>query len=162
MCGCRDLGEALRRIGEGAAMIRTKGEAGTGNIVEAVRHMRAVHARDPHARRTLREDELMAEAKTLGAPLRAGAAGGAHRQAAGAQLRRRRRRDARRRRAHDAARRRGGVRGLGHLRGRARRGCPKSARDPAAGRRGAIVQAVANYNRPEILAQVSEGLPKCR
>ena len=43
MCGCRDLGEALRRIGEGAAMIRTKGEAGTGNIVEAVRHMRAVH-----------------------------------------------------------------------------------------------------------------------
>ncbi len=42
VCGCRDLGEALRRIGEGAAMIRTKGEAGTGNVVEAVRHMRAV------------------------------------------------------------------------------------------------------------------------
>ena len=45
VCGCRDLGEALRRIGEGAALMRTKGEAGTGNIVEAVRHMRAVTVR---------------------------------------------------------------------------------------------------------------------
>jgi pyridoxal 5'-phosphate synthase pdxS subunit len=67
VCGCRDLGEALRRIGEGAAMIRTKGEAGTGNIVEAVRHMRAVM--DGLRRlKGLPEDELMAEAKTLGAP----------------------------------------------------------------------------------------------
>jgi len=67
VCGCRDLGEALRRIGEGAAMIRTKGEAGTGNIVEAVRHMRAVM--DGMRRlQTLPEEELMAEAKTLGAP----------------------------------------------------------------------------------------------
>jgi pyridoxal 5'-phosphate synthase pdxS subunit len=68
VCGCRDLGEALRRIGEGAAMIRTKGEAGTGNIVEAVRHMRAVQdgIRRLHA---LPEDELVAEAKALGAPL---------------------------------------------------------------------------------------------
>ena len=49
VCGCRDLGEALRRIGEGAAMIRTKGEAGTGNVVEAVRHMRAVVGRHPKA-----------------------------------------------------------------------------------------------------------------
>jgi len=67
VCGCRDLGEALRRIGEGAAMIRTKGEAGTGNIVEAVRHMRAVMdgIRRLHS---LPEDELMAEAKALGAP----------------------------------------------------------------------------------------------
>jgi pyridoxal 5'-phosphate synthase pdxS subunit len=67
VCGCRDLGEALRRIGEGAAMIRTKGEAGTGNIVEAVRHMRAVMdgIRKLHC---LPEDELMAEAKALGAP----------------------------------------------------------------------------------------------
>jgi len=67
VCGCRDLGEALRRIGEGAAMIRTKGEAGTGNIVEAVRHMRAVMdgIRRLHG---LPEDELMAEAKALGAP----------------------------------------------------------------------------------------------
>jgi len=67
VCGCRDLGEALRRIGEGAAMIRTKGEAGTGNIVEAVRHMRAVMdgIRKLHS---LPADELMAEAKNLGAP----------------------------------------------------------------------------------------------
>ena len=68
VCGCRELGEALRRIAEGAAMIRTKGEAGTGNIVEAVRHMRAVQdgIRRLHA---LSEDELVAEAKALGAPL---------------------------------------------------------------------------------------------
>ena len=67
VCGCRDLGEALRRIGEGAAMIRTKGEAGSGNIVEAVRHMRTVIS---HMRKiqSMREDELMAEAKNLGAP----------------------------------------------------------------------------------------------
>lgn len=68
VCGCRELGEALRRIAEGAAMIRTKGEAGTGNIVEAVRHMRAVQ--DGIRRlRSLPEEELSAEAKTLGAPL---------------------------------------------------------------------------------------------
>ncbi len=67
VCGARDLGEALRRIGEGAAMIRTKGEAGTGNIVEAVRHMRTVQ--DGLRRvRSLPREELMAEAKTLGAP----------------------------------------------------------------------------------------------
>jgi pyridoxal 5'-phosphate synthase pdxS subunit len=68
VCGCRDLGEALRRVAEGAAMIRTKGEAGTGNIVEAVRHMRSVQA----AMRKLKSmspDELPAEAKSLGAPL---------------------------------------------------------------------------------------------
>jgi len=68
VCGCRDLGEALRRIAEGAAMIRTKGEAGTGNIVEAVRHMRAVQ--DEIAKlRTLPKEELVAEAKALGAPV---------------------------------------------------------------------------------------------
>ena len=67
VCGCRDLGEALRRIGEGAALLRTKGEAGTGNVVEAVRHMRAVTSA---IRRlgTLGSEELMHEAKTLGAP----------------------------------------------------------------------------------------------
>jgi pyridoxal 5'-phosphate synthase pdxS subunit len=67
VCGCRNLGEALRRIGEGAAMIRTKGEAGTGNIVEAVRHMRAVM---DGIRKLVNmpEEELMAEAKELGAP----------------------------------------------------------------------------------------------
>ncbi len=67
VCGCRDLGEALRRIGEGAAMMRTKGEAGTGNIVEAVRHMRSVMG-SIRAIQSLKEDELMAEAKRLGAP----------------------------------------------------------------------------------------------
>ena len=67
VCGARELGEALRRIGEGAAMIRTKGEAGTGNIVEAVRHMRAVW--DGIRRiQNMPDDELMSEAKSLGAP----------------------------------------------------------------------------------------------
>ena len=67
VCGCRDLGEALRRIGEGAAMIRTKGEAGTGDVVEAVRHMRSVW--DSVRRlQNLPDDELMTEAKSLGAP----------------------------------------------------------------------------------------------
>ena len=68
VCGCRDLGEALRRISEGAAMIRTKGEAGTGNIVEAVRHMRAVMD-EIRKLGSMTTDELVAEAKALGAPL---------------------------------------------------------------------------------------------
>lgn len=67
VCGCRNLGEALRRIGEGAALIRTKGEAGSGNIVEAVRHMRQVQE-DIRKLTVLREDELMAVAKNMGAP----------------------------------------------------------------------------------------------
>jgi pyridoxal 5'-phosphate synthase pdxS subunit len=67
VCGCRDLGEALRRIGEGAAMIRTKGEAGTGDVVEAVRHMRAVMSQIRRLQ-AMREEELMAEAKAMGAP----------------------------------------------------------------------------------------------
>lgn len=67
VCGCRNLGEALRRIGEGAAMIRTKGEAGTGNIVEAVRHMRAVMDGIRELVNTPQE-ELMAKAKEMGAP----------------------------------------------------------------------------------------------
>ena len=67
VCGARDLGEALRRVGEGAAMIRTKGEAGSGNIVEAVRHMRAVVSGIKRLA-TLGAEELMTEAKTLGAP----------------------------------------------------------------------------------------------
>jgi pyridoxal 5'-phosphate synthase pdxS subunit len=68
VCGARNLGEALRRIGEGAAMIRTKGEAGSGNVVEAVRHMRAIVSRMKKLT-TMRDDELMREAKELGAPL---------------------------------------------------------------------------------------------
>jgi pyridoxal 5'-phosphate synthase pdxS subunit len=67
VCGARDLGEALRRIAEGAAMIRTKGEAGTGNVVEAVRHMRLIQ-KEIKRLTTLREDELFAEAKRLQAP----------------------------------------------------------------------------------------------
>jgi pyridoxal 5'-phosphate synthase pdxS subunit len=67
VCGARDLGEALRRIGEGAALIRTKGEAGTGNIVEAVRHMRAVTS-EIRRLTMLRSDELMTASKQLAAP----------------------------------------------------------------------------------------------
>ncbi|MCH8303943.1 MAG: pyridoxal 5'-phosphate synthase lyase subunit PdxS [Candidatus Marinimicrobia bacterium] len=67
VCGCRNLGEALRRIGEGAAMIRTKGEAGSGNIVEAVRHMRSVMG-EIRTLTVMSEDEIMAESKRLSAP----------------------------------------------------------------------------------------------
>jgi pyridoxal 5'-phosphate synthase pdxS subunit len=67
VCGCRNLGEALRRIGEGAAMIRTKGEAGTGDVVHAVKHLREVH-REMKMLTQLTRDELMAAAKRLGAP----------------------------------------------------------------------------------------------
>jgi pyridoxal 5'-phosphate synthase pdxS subunit len=68
VCGARDLGEALRRISEGAAMIRTKGEAGTGNVVEAVRHVRAIISEMARLN-GMRTDELVAAAKELGAPL---------------------------------------------------------------------------------------------
>jgi len=67
VCGCRNLGEALRRIGEGAAMIRTKGEAGTGDVVEAVRHARAVLG-EIRRLQTMADEELMAYAKEIGAP----------------------------------------------------------------------------------------------
>jgi pyridoxal 5'-phosphate synthase pdxS subunit len=67
VCGCRNLGEALRRIGEGAAMIRTKGEAGTGDVVEAVRHARTVLG-EIRRLTTMADEELMAYAKTIGAP----------------------------------------------------------------------------------------------
>ncbi len=67
VCGARNLGEALRRIGEGAAMIRTKGEAGSGNIVEAVRHLRSITG-EMRLLHGLREEELMAKAKEMGAP----------------------------------------------------------------------------------------------
>jgi pyridoxal 5'-phosphate synthase pdxS subunit len=68
VCGCRELGEALRRISEGAAMIRTKGEAGTGNIVEAVRHMRSVMSGIRRIQ-SLGDEELVTEGKKLGAPV---------------------------------------------------------------------------------------------
>jgi pyridoxal 5'-phosphate synthase pdxS subunit len=146
VCGCRDLGEALRRIGEGAAMIRTKGEAGTGNIVEAVRHMRAV-IRAIRWLGSLGDDELMAESKGLAAPhelvkqvARTGklpvpnfAAGGVATPADAALMML-----------------------LGAEAVFVGSGIFKS-KDPEP-RARAIVQAVTNYNRPEILAQVSEGL----
>ncbi|EWM23152.1 ethylene-inducible protein [Nannochloropsis gaditana] len=68
VCGCRDLGEALRRVAEGAAMLRTKGEAGTGNVVEAVRHARTVQ-REIRRLKTMDEDELFVYAKDIRAPL---------------------------------------------------------------------------------------------
>jgi pyridoxal 5'-phosphate synthase pdxS subunit len=68
VCGCRDLGEALRRIGEGASLIRTKGEAGTGNIVEGVRHLRALRTQLRRLK-SLDKEQLVTEAKQLGAPL---------------------------------------------------------------------------------------------
>jgi len=68
VCGCRNLGEALRRIAEGASMIRTKGEAGTGNVVEAVRHIRTLH-REIRRLQTMDDDEVFTLAKELGAPL---------------------------------------------------------------------------------------------
>ena len=68
VCGCRNLGEALRRIGEGAVMIRSKGEAGTGNVVEAVRHMRTLNAEIRRAK-SMPEEELMSYARDLGVPM---------------------------------------------------------------------------------------------
>ena len=156
VCGCRDLGEALRRIGEGAAMIRTKGEAGTGNIVEAVRHMRAVTKSIRHLT-TLREDELMAEAKQLGAPYelvkqvaRTGklpvpnfAAGGVATPADAALMMLL---------GAEAVFVGSGIFMAGEgLSDRERREEQKR-------RAAAIVQAVANYNRPDVLLGVSENL----
>ena len=146
VCGCRDLGEALRRIGEGAAMIRTKGEAGSGNIVEAVRHMRKVIG---HIKRltTLGPEELMTEAKELGAPyelLRWVAANGklpVPNFAAGGIAT-----------PADAAL----MMQLGAETVFVGSGIFKSS-DPAA-RAKAIVQATTHYRDPDILAKVSEEL----
>ena len=146
VCGCRDLGEALRRIAEGAAMIRTKGEAGTGNIVEAVRHMRSVQSGIRKVQ-AMGQDELMAEAKALGAPLelligvhKAGklpvvnfAAGGVATPADAALM------------MHLGAE--GVFVGSGIF---------KSS-DPEA-RAKAVVKAVTHYKDPKILAEVSKGL----
>jgi pyridoxal 5'-phosphate synthase pdxS subunit len=146
VCGARDLGEALRRITEGAAMIRTKGEAGTGNIVEAVRHMRTVTDAIRKLQNML-EDEYAAEAKALGAPYelvaevaRTGrlpvvnfAAGGVATPADAALMMQ-----------------------LGADGVFVGSGIFKSA-DPAP-RARAIVKAVTHYNNPEVLADVSAGL----
>ncbi|HKQ58390.1 MAG TPA: pyridoxal 5'-phosphate synthase lyase subunit PdxS [Candidatus Eisenbacteria bacterium] len=157
VCGCRDLGEALRRIGEGAAMIRTKGEAGTGNVVEAVRHMRAVQ-KGIKKLTTLREDELMAESKSLGAPFeivrqiaRTGklpvpnfAAGGCATPADAALMMLL---------GAEAVFVGSGIFEVGLDQE------PKKAREQQLQVAQAMVKAVANYNRPELLAEVSEGLP---
>ena len=146
VCGATDLGEALRRIGEGAAMIRTKGEAGTGNVIEAVKHMRTIN--DEIARlAALPEEELMTESKNLGAPyelvrlvardkklpLVNFSAGGLATPADAAMMMQ-----------------------LGADGVFVGSGIFKSE-DPAK-RAHAIVQAVTHYNDPDIIAKVSKGL----
>lgn len=146
VCGCRNLGEALRRIAEGAAMIRTKGEAGTGDVVEAVRHARSVIG---EIRRVtgMREDELAAFAKEIGAPLSLVAetaqmgrmpvvnfaAGGVATPADAALMMQL------------------GVDGVFVGSGIFKSGNPSQ-------RAKAIVKAVTHYNDPKILAEVSKGL----
>jgi pyridoxal 5'-phosphate synthase pdxS subunit len=146
VCGCRDLGEALRRIAEGAAMIRTKGEAGTGNIVEAVRHMRAVMDGIRHLV-GMPEEELVAEAKNLGAPLELVmevhrsaklpvvnfAAGGVATPADAALMMQL------------------GAEGVFVGSGIFKSSNPET-------RAKAIVKATTNYNNPDIIAEVSQGL----
>lgn len=146
VCGCRNLGEALRRIGEGAAMIRTKGEAGTGDVVEAVRHARAVLGEIRHLQ-VMRPEELMAYAKSIGAPFELVretrelgrlpvvnfAAGGVATPADAALMMQL------------------GVDGVFVGSGIFKSG------DPAL-RAHAIVQAVTHYNNPQILAEVSQNL----
>ena len=121
VCGARNLGEALRRIGEGAAMIRTKGEAGSGNIVEAVRHIRTI-VKEMKQLTVLGKEELMHEAKNLQAPLELVEWVARERQAAGSQFLGRRHCHARRCVAGDATGRGSGVRGVGHLQVRGSRG----------------------------------------
>ena len=114
VCGARNLGEALRRIAEGAAMIRTKGEAGSGNIVEAVRHMRTI-IKEMKQLTVLGKEELVHAGEESAGAARTGGVGGGARQAAGAEFLGGRHRHAGRCRAGDAAGRRSGVRGLGHF-----------------------------------------------
>jgi pyridoxal 5'-phosphate synthase pdxS subunit len=146
VCGCRNLGEALRRIGEGAAMIRTKGEAGSGNIVEAVRHMRTVMS-EIRRLTTLRPEELMTAAKELQAPYdlvcevaRIGKLPVPNFSAGGIAT------------PADASL----VMQLGAEAVFVGSGIFKSD-DPAA-RAKAIVEATTYYDKPEIVARVSEGI----
>ena len=157
VCGCRDLGEALRRIGEGAAMIRTKGEAGTGNVVEAVRHMRSV-VRSIRTLAALADDELMSEAKELGAPFelvkqvaRSGklpvpnfAAGGIATPADASLMMQL---------GAESVFVGSGIFELGlDLR-------PEEQRREQLRMAEAIVKSVTHYREPAVLAQISEGLP---
>ena len=125
VCGATNLGEALRRIAEGAAMIRSKGEAGTGNVVEATRHMRQIRAEIAPAA-ALRRDRAVRRRQGAAGAVRAGQGGRRAGQAAGRAVHRRRHRHPGRRGDDDAARRRGRVRRLRHLQvrrpGQARRG----------------------------------------
>jgi pyridoxal 5'-phosphate synthase pdxS subunit len=146
VCGCRNLGEALRRIGEGAAMIRTKGEAGTGDVIEAVRHARTVLG-EIRRLTTMRDDEMMTYAKEIGAPYALVketaelgrlpvvnfAAGGVATPADAALMMQL------------------GVDGVFVGSGIFKSGDPPS-------RAKAIVQAVTHYEDPSILAEISKGL----
>ncbi len=146
VCGCRNLGEALRRLGEGAAMIRTKGEAGTGDVVEAVRHARSVLG-EIRRLQNMRSEELMAYAKEIGAPFelieetkKLGrmpvvnfAAGGVATPADAALMMQL------------------GLDGVFVGSGIFKSGNP-------AARAKAIVQAVTHYNDPKILAEISKGI----
>jgi len=146
VCGCRNLGEALRRLGEGAAMMRTKGEAGTGDVIEAVRHARSVLG-EIRRLTTMREEEMMAYAKNIGAPhslvretAELGrlpvvnfAAGGIATPADAALMMQL------------------GVDGVFVGSGIFKSGDPPS-------RAKAIVQAVTHYDDPSILAEISKGL----
>ena len=161
VCGARNLGEALRRIGEGAAMIRTKGEAGSGNIVEAVRHLRQVNG-DIRAIQALRGDELATRAKELGAPVELVRYVHAARQAAGAELRGGRHRHAGGRRALHEPRRRGRVRGLGHLQERRPRGARprRGARHHALEGAGRGARGLARARRGDGRASRSRRSPR--
>lgn len=146
VCGCRNLGEALRRIAEGAAMIRTKGEPGSGNIVEAVRHLRAIVS-EMRALTVLGEEQLVAKAKELGAPLELVKWVSQHGQlpvpnfsAGGIST------------PADAAL----VRQLGAEAVFVGSGIFKSE-DPEA-RARAIVKATTHYNDPKVILEVSKGL----
>ena len=137
VCGATNLGEALRRIAEGAAMIRSKGEAGTGNVVEAVRHIRLITG-EVRRLQSLSEMELPGAAKELQAPLELVKRRGRARQPARRALLRGRDRHAGGRRADDAAGRRGQLRRLGHLqvlRPRATRPRDRRGHDPLRGPR---------------------------
>ena len=114
VCGATNLGEALRRITEGAAMIRSKGEAGTGDVSNATTHMRTDRRRDPPAHVAVRR-RVVRRRKGIAGALRSRRRGGAGGQAAGDAVHRGRHRDTGRRGDDDAARRRGRVRRLGHL-----------------------------------------------
>ena len=136
VCGATNLGEALRRIGEGAAMIRSKGEAGTGDIVEAVRHMRQITGEIRRLATLGAGRDRRRAAKELGAPLDLVRDVARDGTPAGRAVLRRRHRHAGRRGADDGARRRRRVRRLGHLqvRGSARRGRARSWRPRRTGR----------------------------